>query len=169
MRVVVDASVLINFLRIGRMDLIGRYPDSFCTTKHIAEEVTYSNEKIHYTAAFTARYLVEELDLDRDEVKIFDHLRELVVAGRRLGAGECSAIAVALNRDYRLAIDDKQAINHARVKARIFGKELCILCTRGIILNLITCRVLTVEQANNICADWTNNHKFRIQPFNELL
>ena len=169
MRVVVDTSFLINFLCIDRMNLIGRYWDSFYTTKHVAEEVIRPNQKIRYMAAFTNNYLVEELDLNQDEVNIYDDFRMLIVSGRPLGAGECSAIAIALNRGYQLAIDDKPAIKHALTKAPIYGKELSVLCTRGIILNLIASRVLTVEQANNMRTDWKDNYNFKTQLFNEPL
>ena len=38
--VVTDASVLINFLRINRMDLIAEHSHDFVVTDHVADEVT---------------------------------------------------------------------------------------------------------------------------------
>ena len=40
--VVTDASVLINFLRVSRMDLLGRHPCDFLMTDHVAHEVSGS-------------------------------------------------------------------------------------------------------------------------------
>ena len=38
-KIVADASVIINFLSIDRMELIGVHPDPFITTDHVAAEM----------------------------------------------------------------------------------------------------------------------------------
>ena len=38
--IVADTSVLINFLKIDRMDLIGRFPQRFLATDHVAAEIS---------------------------------------------------------------------------------------------------------------------------------
>lgn len=45
--VVADTSVLVNFLRIDRMDLIGAHPASFIVTDHVAIEIadTYPDQQ----------------------------------------------------------------------------------------------------------------------------
>lgn len=40
--IVADTSVLINFLRIDRMDLIGLFPRRFLATDHVAQEIAES-------------------------------------------------------------------------------------------------------------------------------
>ena len=50
--VVADTSVLINFLRIDRMDLIAAHPASFIATDHVAAEIadTYPEQQARYAA-----------------------------------------------------------------------------------------------------------------------
>lgn len=69
--VVADSSVLINFLRIDRMDLIGAHPSSFIVTDHIASEITNPEQIARYAAALAAGYLIEERIDDLSEVEIF--------------------------------------------------------------------------------------------------
>jgi predicted nucleic acid-binding protein len=99
--VVADTSVLINFLRIDRMDLIGAHPASFVVTDHVAVEIsdTYPDQQACYEAALISGQVTQQRVDDPVDVEIF-----LRMARRgRLGAGERSAIAVALNRGCALA------------------------------------------------------------------
>ena len=94
--VIADTSVLINFLRVDRMDLIGLHSAIFIATDHVGAEISdgYPDQKSRYRVALDANHLVEERVDDPTEVDIFLRL------GRRhprLGVGERSAIAVALN------------------------------------------------------------------------
>jgi hypothetical protein len=54
-----------------------------------------------------------------------------------LGAGERSAIAVALNRKCSLAIDDSRAIQRALQEAALRENVLSILRTQDIVVELI--------------------------------
>jgi predicted nucleic acid-binding protein len=89
----------------------------------------------------------------------------------RLGAGECSAIAVAITRRYAIAIDDTCAIKTALREAEIKGIKLTILRTQDIMLALIRASILTVDEADHIKADWAENHRFRLKTrsFRDLL
>ena len=60
--VVADTSVLINFLRIDRMDLIGAHPASFIATDHVAAEIadTYPEQQARYAAALSAAHISEQ-------------------------------------------------------------------------------------------------------------
>jgi predicted nucleic acid-binding protein len=94
--VIADTSVLINFLRIDRMDLIGAHPASFIATDHVAAEIadTYPDQQTCYEVALTAGQVTQHRIDDPAELDIFLRMAEK----GRLGAGERSAIAVALNR-----------------------------------------------------------------------
>ena len=109
--VVADTSVLINFLKIDRMDLVDRYPGRLLATDHVESELAddYPEQKARYEAAVTAGVLDTCSVTDPAEVGLFLRLGP----GVRLGAGECSAIAVALSRGYGVAIDDNRAISVA--------------------------------------------------------
>ena len=90
------------------MDLIGGHPDQFITTDHVAAEIvgSYPDQQARYRVARDAGHLIEQRVDDPAEVELFLRLAR----GQRLGAGERSAIAVAINRNHRLAIDDIRAI-----------------------------------------------------------
>jgi hypothetical protein len=159
--VVADTSVLINFLRIDRMDLIAAHPASFIVTDHVAAEIvdTYPDQQARYAAALSAAQISEQRIDDPAELELFLRL----AAHGRLGAGERSAIAVALNRKCALAIDDSRAIQRAIGEAGIAGNPLLIVRTQDIVVELIRNGVVSVEAADEIRLDWATNHRFRLK------
>jgi predicted nucleic acid-binding protein len=159
--VVADTSVLINFLRIDRMDLIAAHPASFIATDHVAAEIvdTYPEQQARYAAALSAAQISELRIDDPAELELFLRL----AAHGRLGAGERSAIAVALNRKCALAIDDSRAIQRALEEAGIAGNPLTILRTQDIVVQIIRDGALTVEAADAIRDDWANNRRFKLK------
>lgn len=167
--VVADTSVLINFLRINRMDLIGAHPASFITTDNVASEIadTYPDQQTRYAAALSAAHITEQRVDDPVELELF---MRLAVHGR-LGAGERSAIAVALNRKCTLAIDDSRAIQKAIAEAGIAGNPVTIVRTQDIVVELIRKRVISIGVADKILVDWATNHRFRLKiaSFKDLL
>ena len=167
--VVADTSVLVNFLRIDRMDLIGLHPATFIATEHVGTEISdaYPDQQVRYSAALEAQLLSEERIDDPTELDIFLKLSR----HPRLGSGERSAIAVALNRGHVLAIDDNRAINKALHEAGLTGMNLPIIRTQDIVVALIQTEALTVEAADAILTDWAGNHRFRlkINSFTEII
>jgi predicted nucleic acid-binding protein len=85
--VVADTSVLINFLKIDRMDLIGAFPRRFLATDHVADELVdaYPEQQAQYRAAVALQYLDTCSVTDVDELALFSRLSP----GQKLGAGEC--------------------------------------------------------------------------------
>jgi predicted nucleic acid-binding protein len=167
--VVADTSLLVNVLRIDRMDLISAHPDMFITTEHVAAEIldSYPDQQARYRVARDAGHLVEQRVDDPAEVELFLRLGRR----QRLGAGERSAIAVAINRNQRLAVDDNRAIRRAVREARLTGNPIQIVRTQDIIVQLIRHGILTLATADVIRTDWTHNHRFRlkISSFADLL
>jgi len=159
--VVADTSVLINFLRIDRMDLIEAHPASFIATDHVAGEIadTYPEQQTRYAAALNAGQITERRIDDSAELEIFLRL----AAKGRLGAGERAAIAVALNRGCALAIDDSRAIRRALQEATLGENALSILRTQDIVVELIRKGVVSVEAADAIQVDWATNHRFKLK------
>lgn len=164
-----DTSVLINFLKIDRMDLIGRYQARFLATDHVESEISddYPEQKAGYHAAVAASLLDMCPLNDPAELALFGRLGP----GVRLGAGECSAIAVALTRRYAIAIDDARAIKLARREAELIGASLAVMRTQDIMVAMIRASVLTVDEADQIKSDWEQNHRFRLKArsFRDLL
>ncbi len=105
-QVVLDTSVLLNFLRVGRLDLLVGLPGhEFLLTDHVRGEVTYPAQAATLQQALQNRQLVELLVDDPGELLAFGRLTAL----RVLGVGECAALAVAVSRGLPIGIDDKAA------------------------------------------------------------
>ena len=98
-----------------------------------------------------------------EELQLFGTL----FATGRLGAGECSAIALAVHRGYILGIDDRLATRHARRT----DAALRILSTQDLMVTMIHEGLLVVEQADRIKRDWATRHRFRLtlDSFRELI
>ena len=163
--IVADASVLINFLRIDRMDLIARHSHRFLVTDHVAAEVTdfYPDQRTRLDGALQAGVLQQVSVDDRREVALFGAL----AASGRLGAGERSAIALAICRDYTLAIDDRRAMKQAREES----STLRILTTRDLVVTMIRENLLGVSEADGLKEAWAEHHQFRlpIESFSDLI
>lgn len=160
-----DASVLVNFLRIDRVDLIAGLPHQFTVTDHVADEVSdrYPEQRERLLAAFDAGILSEIAVTRPEELSTFGSLS----ASRRLGAGECSAIAVAVHRRHILAIDDRQAI----IQAQRTDQSIHIVTTKDLIVSMIRAGLLTVTEADAIKHKWATKHRFRLKldSFHDLL
>ena len=169
LHVIADASVLINFLRIDRMDLIGSHPGFFIATDKVADEISYSDQKSRYKAALSSGCLVQQRIEDPLEVEQF--LRLDLEYGRHLGAGELSAIAVALSRNCSLAIDDNRAVRDALRKIGLGDRPGRIIRTQDMIVELIRRNLLALKEAESIKVDWETNHRFALKfsSFRELL
>ena len=154
--IVTDASVLINFPRIDRTDLIAGHFHAFLATDHVAAEVTdrYPDQQQRFAAAVATGAISETRVTTPEEIRLFGSL----FAAGRLGAGECSAIALAIHRGYILAIDDRLATTHAgRADA-----TLRILATQGLVVSMIRQGLLDIAEADRIRQEWATRHRFRI-------
>ncbi len=155
--VVTDTSTLINFLRIGRIDLlVGLTSYRFIVTDHVRAEVTstYPAQLANFEFALLAGHVVEMTLDDPADLTVFAELKTLL-----LGDGECASIAAALNRGLPLAMDDIRA--RKRAKAR--DPSLYLLDTVGLMVEAIHAGLLTVLEADTIKADWETNHRFRLK------
>ncbi|MFV1969292.1 MAG: hypothetical protein ACC628_28050 [Pirellulaceae bacterium] len=155
---VLDTSVLVNFLRIDRVDLLARHPSYISIiTEHVRAEVTqhYSNQLARLEAALQNGDLQEIRVTNQAELNAFGHL-----TSTGLGTGECSAIAIAATRHLPLVIDDKVAVK----RARRFRFRITILNTESLMISLIHAGILDVPTADAIKDDWEQNHRFRL-PF----
>ncbi len=118
--VVSDTSVLINFLRIDRLDLMGNCSLHFLVTNHVREEVTdhFPDQSQRFQNGL--QRILEEIHItDSAEIGLFSTLMQ----NGKLGRGECSAIAVAIHRKYSLAIDDNVAIKSTLSQAPYARRE----------------------------------------------
>ena len=163
--VVTDASVLVNFLRIDRLDLIAGLPLDFMLTDHVADEVSerYPAQRERLESALDAGVLSQVAVVSPEELALFGSLS----ATGRLGAGECSAIAVAVYRNHTLAIDDRRAI----IQARRAHQTVHVVTTQDLVVSMIRESLLTVPEADLIKHVWATKHRFRLKldSFQDLL
>lgn len=154
---ILDTSVLLNFLKVDRLDLLTQHPSyRFSVTDHVRAEITqhYPDQLAKLEAAVNAGELDETHVTDPAELQAFGQLH----ASKRLGAGECSAIAVAASRQLPLAIDDKRARKHARA----FASKIVLLNTEGLMISLTHEGVIDVAVADSIKLEWEQNHRFKL-------
>ena len=69
--VVTDASVLVNFLRIDRMELIAGHSHEFIVTDHVADEVSdrYPDQQQRFASAIEAGALSQQSVTSPAEVR----------------------------------------------------------------------------------------------------
>lgn len=152
--VVIDSSVLVNFLRIDRCDLLGAHPHFlFLVTGHVRREITIPDQVTRLDAALAGGILQETTANAIDETALFAELT------LRLGEGESAAIAAASKRGLRVALDDRTAKKVAALHC-IAGH---VLDTVDLMVSLIQAAVLDVAAADLIKADWEANHRFTLR------
>ena len=154
--IVLDSSVLINFLRIDRMDLLRQLSYEFAITTHVEEEISdhYREQKRRLSEAVNNGTL-SEFSVDRPyEPSLFTAF----AASGRLGARECSAFAAAISRSYDLTLGDTRA----RRDALAFQPELKVLGTEDLIVLAIEENVLTIAESDEIKALWESEHRFKL-------
>ncbi len=153
--VVIDTSTLINFLRIGRVDLLaGLAAYRFIVTDHVRDEVTriYPAQLSFLERALHAGHL-QVMSVDSTD-PLF-----LKLARQNLGSGECAAIAAACGLSVPLAIDDRRA----RKRAVAHDPGLALMDTASLMVAAIHAGLLTIPEADAIKADWEANHRFRLR------
>ena len=160
-----DTSVLINFLKIKRIDLLQECSHSFFITDHVQNEITecFPQQYSLLKSALDQNILTKVTVNSSQELKIF---LELSKSGQ-LGAGECAAIASAVHQKHYLAIDDNQAIQ----KASVLILPNFILRTQDLIFIMIQENLLSLYEADKLLLIWAKEHRFKlkINSFNELI
>jgi len=155
--VILDTSVLINFLVVRRLDLLRNHPNfRFVVTDHVRAEITehYADQLAELESGLAAGWLRELPVNGPEELELFGELS----APGRLGAGECSAIAVAVCQKRALAIDDKAA----RRRASAFNPKVKLLNTEALMVELIQAGRLSVAHADQIKVAWEREHRFKL-------
>jgi len=155
--IICDTSVVINFLKINRLDLLAQYSHAFWVTDHVYQEITvdYPVQQLLFQSALESLAIQKISVEDPQELDLFI---DLVKSGQ-LGAGECATIAVAVHRGYFLAIDDNQAIK----KAELLMTPARILRTQDILVRMIRENLLSFETADQMLQNWAIYHRFRLK------
>lgn len=162
---ITDTSILINFLNIDRLDLLISFPGKFLITEHVVDEITldFPDQKNRLHSAI-ANGELEVITADSEqELQLYNNL----IKEKRLGAGECSAIACAISRKYCLAMEDARACKQTLK----LEPSIEILRTQDLMVRLIVDKVITVEEADAIKSDWQIKYRFafKFQSFIEII
>lgn len=165
---ILDASLLINFLKVDRVDLIQAYPAKILITEHVRDEVTtaYPEQLARLDKAMAADIVEVLIINDISEIEEIVSFREDKTQ-HQLGLGECSAIILASKRNCSIGIDDGPTIKIIR---REFP-NLPIVQTTDVVLEAVRSKVINIAEADSIKEDWATKHRFKlkIKSFSELL
>jgi predicted nucleic acid-binding protein len=153
MNVSTDACILINLLRVHRLDLLGAVPPYvFHVPTEALGEITYPDQLAELKEALDRGWIRETHLEEIDELQIFARANE------QLGAGESACLALALVRNWILGTDDSKGVKWKKV---ISAPGIQVLNTPGILLLAIRQGILTVQHADKIKAELEVN-RFRM-------
>ena len=161
--VVIDTSILLNFVKVGHVALLGETKFRILLLDQVFAEVTLPEQKKVVQGAVDAGILDFDRVTDIEEVALFTSLR----SGGRLGTGECAVLSVAITRNLVAGVQDRRACAEGRRR----HKELQFCQTEDLILALIHNDVMTLEDADQLLDEWAQRHRFRsrIANFREVL
>ena len=151
--IVLDASVLLNFVKIGRIELLGQLDTSVVLLDQVLDEVRRPEQREAVEGAVKAEILDLQSVRNPVEVALFANLR----ADGRLGAGECAVLAVAINRNWVAGLQDRRA----RTEGQRRREDLVLWQTEDLVLKLIQSGHLTREEADGFLVEWAAKHRFR--------
>jgi predicted nucleic acid-binding protein len=151
-----DTSVLINFLKVDRMDLVRDVSFDILVTEHVTEEIdaSFAVEHGRYLHALEAEWITAVSLSTPEELALYAKL----TATQRIGLGECSAIAYAVTQRCGLAIDDRRATTQARRES----DDLTIVRTQDLMVYMISEGLVTIDQADEIKRAWESDHHFKL-------
>ena len=151
--IVLDTSILLNFVKIGRVELLGQLGTSVVLLDQVFDEVRRPKQRKVVKDAVTASTLDLQSVRNPVEVALFTELR----AGGRLGAGECAVLAVALTRNWVAGLQDRRAGTEGQRRC----EDLVLYQTEDLVLKLIKSGYLTIEEADGFLVEWATKHRFR--------
>jgi predicted nucleic acid-binding protein len=135
-----DASVLINFLRLERLDILVAIGDiDFVVPEQVVEEITVPQQAQPLDAAIRAGRLRSDRSTDPEELANFADLRQF------MGRGEAACLSMAEQRGWLVAVDERGRF--LRMARERIGEDR-ILNTPGILLLAIRADLLSVNEAD---------------------
>ena len=161
---IIETSVLVNFLKIDRIDLLALHPAyRFIAVDLVRDEVTkrYATQLDRLNAAFAATHLLPDIlpeTVSLAELAVFAAMEKL-----RIGQGERASIAAANARGLPLGMDDERAWKRAAAFCVVIPRENTV----SLMVTLIKAGVIDITGADAIKADWEANHKFKL-PFHSF-
>lgn len=140
--VATDTSLLLNFLRIDRLDLLGALPGfRFRVLNHVVVEVTQESHAFRLESGLVEGHVTEIELTDLGAIADYDALRLV------LGDGEAATIAAAANLGWIVGMDEK---GRAKREAIARVGELRLLNTPGVLVHAVRCGVLSLQEAEQL-------------------
>ena len=141
-RVATDTSLLLNFLRIDRTDVLGALPGfDFRILNHVVAEVTQEPHASRLATALQQAHVVEFDLVDLAAIADYEALR------LNLGDGEAATIAAAGHLQWVIGMDEKR---RARREAVARVGESNLLNTPGVLVHGVRTSALTLAEAEQI-------------------
>lgn len=138
--VVTDANVLINLMHVTRLELCARLPGhEFVVPDHVREEITDAGQRSTFEQAVARGIFRIEAITGIESVMLFAELT------LHLGRGEAACLAIAVERGWSIASDEKRRFLR-EAESRI-GRAR-ILRTHDLYVLALRAGVLTVEEAD---------------------
>lgn len=157
--VIIEASPLISILKIERFDLFAVLPGCPVCTEYVCDDVREDAQKSRLNALLGCAMIREVKVIDLDQ---HTEINDLIKRG--FGYGEASSIVLAHHMSIPLVMDDKRAL---RVAHRL---QIRVLTTTDVVAENIRCGNITVQEADQLIADWVAAKDFpvTVRSFQEL-
>ncbi|NJE12891.1 DUF3368 domain-containing protein [Thermococcus sp. LS2] len=139
---VIDNTVLSNFAKVGKLELLKDVLGDSIITKEVLEEFNLGLKRGILPKVELPFKVVE---LENEEIRLYEKLRV------SLGKGEASCIAVAKNRKGIFLSDDLDA----RKTAYLLGVK--VSGTIGVLALSVKTGILTLEEADRILREMVKN------------
>lgn len=153
--VVTDASVLINYLHMQRLDIFGALPGyRFIVPEHVVEEVLRPGQSTLLAQAFDDGTLARVSIKDLEAMTLFAELVHI------MGQGEASCIALVASNEWLVACDEKGPVVR-RVAIERLG-EGRLLNTAGILILAIRAGLLSIDEADRLKGILAR-HRFKLK------
>lgn len=138
--VVTDANVLINLMHVSRLGLLAKIPDhEFVVPEYVREEIKIPEQRTTLDAAVSEGWLKIEVLDDLGAITVFT---ELIA---HVGRGEAACIAIAAQKGWLIASDEKKRFLR-EATARVGVGH--VLTTVDVFVLAIKAGLLTVEDAD---------------------
>ena len=142
--VITDANILINFLKIGRVDILQQLRIyTFHLPEEVYAEITYPAQRRVLDRALKNGWLQKIVITDQNELRSYAQYR------RQMGDGEAACLAIAICRKWIMACDEQKKKLIYRTIQQHLGTGY-LLNTPGILIEAIREGMLTVSQADAI-------------------
>jgi predicted nucleic acid-binding protein len=149
-----DSSTLINFLRVGRRDLLTGLPYRLLVVDVVRQEIRERHQSDQLEEGIALGEFAEVALTD-----IPDLQAAAALVGQGLGAGESFSIVAAHKLGAILGIDDRTARN---VALRQYPALVCTT-TQDLVLANIRHGTLTVAEADALKELWRAHHRFALK------